>query len=66
MLLQINILILTKFDKIESKRPRRSEDDGAGKLELCRFRQSKDFSPIIADLDNDTGMIMDDITQYGF
>ncbi len=36
------------------------------KLELCRFRQSKDFSPIIADLDNDTGMIMDDITQYGF
>ena len=34
------------------------------KLELCRFRQSKDFSPIIANLDNDTGMIMDDITQY--
>ena len=36
------------------------------KLELCRFRQSKDFSPIIANLDNDTGMIMDDITQYEF
>lgn len=31
------------------------------KLELCRFRQSMDFSPIIANSDNDTGMAIDDI-----
>ena len=30
------------------------------KLELCRFRQSMDFSPIIANFDNDTGMAIDD------
>ena len=33
-------------------------------LELCRFRQSKDFSPIIANFDNnDTGIIMDDTAR---
>lgn len=31
------------------------------KLELCRFRHSMDFSPIIANSDNDTGMAIDDI-----
>lgn len=34
------------------------------KLELCRFRQSMDFSPIIANSDNDTGMAIDDIEPF--
>lgn len=36
------------------------------KLELCRFRQSMDFSPIVANSDNDTGMAIDDTAQNKF